>query len=355
MEFFDDPPLPVTSRDFVVCGPYVGWLLREGKRNITLYTKREIVEVPADAPMRPVMPREIAERVFATICREGEDGPSMATRPNVWGHRDVMIAEMAVSLGKSERAIRAALRRRDPTVAVPDSPWLFAGHEYIGAFRVERGLIFSDRCYVNREHLLLVSRTPALPGPWHAYIRYDPNFSARTLGMLVVHADHFDLGKEPGEKLGCLGVDAGCAVVVDMRVLDNPGLIEALTTTSEWEEGLLEDVGCFAFTYDGDGMYNVRVIKSGDAVVAARVNLTRDEAYDYHHIPPPKNYQAALDKEMASAGPAKPYSIYETFVEGERVAHKKFGEGLVMRIVAGGKVEVAFAEGLKLLLHGQKK
>src|SRR5262249_42076083 len=142
---------------------------------------------------------------------------------------------------------------------------------------------------------------------WHVYLRYDPYFEGRTVSILVVHEDHFELAKQPGEELGFFGVDAGCAVVVDQRVLDDAELVHALKEGSDWEEGLIRDVGCYAHTYNGDGVYRVRAIRKEDAVVAVRVNVSRDENYDYHTPPPTKQYTKSLEKAMTAAGPAKPY------------------------------------------------
>jgi len=350
-----DPSAPVRFGESVVCGPYVGILLRERKTTVSILTSSDLVDVPADAPMRPVIQRELAEKVMEVLCREGEESPSMPVWAEVWKSRDVLIAELASARGKSERLIRTALRRKDPTARAPECPWPLAGYEYLGSFRVERGLIIADRCYVNREQILLAVRTPALAGNWQAYLRYDPNFEARTVAVLVVHENHFELAKHPGEELGIFGVDAGCAVVVDQRVLDDAELVHALPETSDWDEGLIRDLGCFAYTYDGDGMYRVRAIRNADAVVAVRVNVSRDENYDYHTPPPPKQYTKSLEAAMETAGPAKPYAISATFVQGDRVSHKKFGEGLVTKVVDAGKVEISFPEGVKTLVHGQKK
>ena len=351
-----DPSAPIEwLSDKVICGSYVGLRIREGRRMITILTSTDLIEVPADAPMRPVIQREMAQLVMNALCREGEESPQFPVWAEVWNNRDVLIAELAAALGKSERLIRNALRRKDPTARAPECPWLLAGYEYMGSFRVERGLIIADRCYVDRDHMMLSTKTPALAGTWHAYLRYDPNFEMRTVSILVVHEDHFELAKHPGEELGFFGVDAGCAIVVDQRVLDDAELVHALKEGSDWDEGLIRDVGCFAYTYDGDGMYTVRGIRNADAVVAVRVNVTRNEDFNYHTPPPPEEYKKSLEDAMVGAGPAKPYSISATFVEGDRITHKKFGEGLVTRIIDASKVEVSFPEGVKTLVQGQKK
>lgn len=73
-------------------------------------------------------------------------------------------------------------------------------------------------------------------------------------------------------------------------------------------------------------MFNARGIEKNGALVAVRVNLSMDEVYDYHDAPPSPEYTKAFEEGSKSAGPARPHSIKETFAEGDRVSHKKFGE-----------------------------
>lgn len=350
-----NPSATVDLFSKIVCGPYVGLVLQGRRKTPVILTSRYLTDVPADAPMRPVIPADLAQRVLAAWCRGGAQDPSMPVWAAVWDHRDVFVAELAAALSKSERVIRNALRRKDPTAHVPVCPWHLSTYEYMGAFRVDRGLIVADRCYVNHDHILLATRTPALTGTWHAYLRYDPDFEGRTVSILVVHENHFERAKEPGEPIGHFGVDAGCGVIVDQRVLENAELLHALTQTSDWDEGMIDDCGVFAYTYDGDGMYSVRGIRHGGDIVAIRANVSRDKDYDYHIPPPPEEYTKSLDEAMAAAGPAEPYAITATFVVGDRVTHKKFGEGLVTKIIDAGKVEISFPDGVKTLVQGQKK
>ena len=53
----------------------------------------------------------------------------------------------------------------------------------------------------------------------------------------------------------------------------------------------------------------------------------------------------------APAGAARPYSPRETYAEGDWVDHPKFGQGRVTT-ARGGKIEVRFESGPRLLLHG---
>jgi hypothetical protein len=48
----------------------------------------------------------------------------------------------------------------------------------------------------------------------------------------------------------------------------------------------------------------------------------------------------------------KPYEVGGTFQEGELVKHKKFGDGVVTRVIDGHKVEVLFRDEAKTLAQG---
>ncbi len=52
----------------------------------------------------------------------------------------------------------------------------------------------------------------------------------------------------------------------------------------------------------------------------------------------------------APTAPARPYSPKEVYAEGEWVDHPKFGQGKVTQ-ARGGKIEVRFESGSRLLLH----
>lgn len=52
----------------------------------------------------------------------------------------------------------------------------------------------------------------------------------------------------------------------------------------------------------------------------------------------------------APAGPPRPYSPGEVYAAGDWVEHPKFGQGKVTE-ARGGKIEVRFESGSRLLLH----
>lgn len=73
-----------------------------------------------------------------------------------------------------------------------------------------------------------------------------------------------------------------------------------------------------------------------------------------------KAQQAALDRERswekAIAGKAvsefKPYRVDELFAEGDLIRHKKFGDGVVTRILDPKKVEILFKDEPRTLAQG---
>ncbi len=49
--------------------------------------------------------------------------------------------------------------------------------------------------------------------------------------------------------------------------------------------------------------------------------------------------------------PPRSYAITESFQVGDRIAHRKFGEGVVELIVGPGKVQVFFPSGRRVMAH----
>ncbi|MFN0120324.1 MAG: hypothetical protein ACKV2V_07465 [Blastocatellia bacterium] len=52
----------------------------------------------------------------------------------------------------------------------------------------------------------------------------------------------------------------------------------------------------------------------------------------------------------ADAGPAKPYSMQDRYRVGDRIAHPKFGDGLVVDL-RSGKIDVKFGREMRVLIH----
>jgi hypothetical protein len=73
-----------------------------------------------------------------------------------------------------------------------------------------------------------------------------------------------------------------------------------------------------------------------------------------------KAQQAALDREKSwekatlgkTASEFKNYRVDETFAEGDLVRHKKFGDGVVTRILDAKKVEILFRDEPRTLAQG---
>jgi hypothetical protein len=60
--------------------------------------------------------------------------------------------------------------------------------------------------------------------------------------------------------------------------------------------------------------------------------------------------KATWEKAMnAAAGEAVKYAVKGRFSEGQRLTHKSFGEGVVLRVVRPGVAEVLFEDGPRLL------
>lgn len=50
---------------------------------------------------------------------------------------------------------------------------------------------------------------------------------------------------------------------------------------------------------------------------------------------------------------SKPYVTSDEFRQDDIIDHKKFGPGLIVQIMAEGKMEVIFKEGTKLMVYGR--
>ncbi len=60
----------------------------------------------------------------------------------------------------------------------------------------------------------------------------------------------------------------------------------------------------------------------------------------------PKTH-ATVEADMSK--PTRPYKFSETYVSGERIDHVKFGVGVVEDVLDGGKIEVYFPDGRRVL------
>ena len=57
--------------------------------------------------------------------------------------------------------------------------------------------------------------------------------------------------------------------------------------------------------------------------------------------------QSTVEPDLSK--PTRPYKFSDTFAPGERIDHVKFGTGVVEEILDGGKMEVFFPDGRRVL------
>ncbi len=71
-------------------------------------------------------------------------------------------------------------------------------------------------------------------------------------------------------------------------------------------------------------------------------------------LSPAMRHEQTWEKAIAGRGvnEFKPYNVGATFQEGDLVRHKKFGDGVVTRVVDARKVEVLFRDEAKTLAQG---
>jgi hypothetical protein len=111
--------------------------------------------------------------------------------------------------------------------------------------------------------------------------------------------------------------------------------------------------------------HNYRPRAPGDRVVASAGGVTRAAASSTAgprstRSSVTKAHQAALDRERSwekatlgkTAAEFKSYRVDETFAEGDLVRHKKFGDGIVTRILDPKKVEILFRDEPRTLAQG---
>jgi hypothetical protein len=332
----------IGSTYHVVVGDKPGRLVKL-KHTIRLWTGTDDLEVFDDTEVREAMPREKATALLKRFATTGATADTLT------------LLEIGCVLNLSQRAIRMIIARGAPTVERVDGPEDIIDHDYMGAFDVTDELIVADPCYVGETNPLLACTTPALPGRWHAYIRHPQIQYDISLAIVVVHEDHPNAAYENGEELGMFGVDGGNAMIVDGRARANAASYKEY---GGWTDGLIDGLGCYSSTANGDGLFPVRTVRVGERAVVVRASLAGpDEAY-FRAPAPPKppptaKYTKAVEKAIAGAGTARDYSPKTKFAIGERVSHPKFGDGVVSSLLADGKVQIDFADGPRTLVHGR--
>lgn len=81
---------------------------------------------------------------------------------------------------------------------------------------------------------------------------------------------------------------------------------------------------------------------------AKKPRKTKDSAeMDTTHIEAEWNKLMAVNKAAA-----KKYTMKTSFLLGEKIAHTKFGEGVISKLIYPNKLEVMFRTDIKILIHG---
>jgi hypothetical protein len=93
----------------------------------------------------------------------------------------------------------------------------------------------------------------------------------------------------------------------------------------------------------GKGERSVRGSSSGSATMARATRVT-----------PAMRHEQSWEKAIAGRAihEFKSYSVGSNFKEGDLLRHKKFGDGLVTRVIDAHKVEVLFRDEAKTLAQG---
>lgn len=292
-----------------------------------------------------------------------------ALRRLVWYHDRAVYGELACGLAVPRRVLRAAVDRGDSTLQGLPAPRDYVGHLYLGSFQVRERLLLCDPCYIDEDRSLLINRASATAGTWHAYARYAPNRIEDTVALMAVHEDHLDRAVERGSKLRSFTVDSGHAAIVCASVLKDPDMVARIKDGDHRREGMFAEYGCTVATRYGDGVFDSLVLRVAKRAVMVRLNLSGDPDHSHFHSvaatrarKDEKRRREQLAADVAAAEAAavaegaaiRPYSIAETFAEGEVIRHPVFGDGLVARVM-GQKIEVQFHERPRVLIHGRQK
>jgi hypothetical protein len=58
---------------------------------------------------------------------------------------------------------------------------------------------------------------------------------------------------------------------------------------------------------------------------------------------------------VADLGKVQPYAMRRDFSTGDVMSHRVFGIGIVVREVDGGKIQVSFQDGVRLLVCNRRR
>ena len=90
------------------------------------------------------------------------------------------------------------------------------------------------------------------------------------------------------------------------------------------------------------------------AVASGGARTSRSEAPRSTRVTPAMRHEQTWEKAIAGRGvnEFKAYNVGGSFREGDLLRHKKFGDGVVLRVVDAHKVEVLFRDEAKTLAQG---
>jgi hypothetical protein len=255
-------------------------------------------------------------------------------RANAAHHRDAWFGELAVALGVPARVLLAAARAgRYPL----EPPRPIEGYDYLGMFTTTGSLSVSDPCYRAKKNSSAFSfniDVDGAPGRWHMFASNGTGTNAaRTAELVVVHEEGFEV--QASHHLGSVAVDSGTAGVFDAacpkQKSDDPS----------FDEGIVDGLGALAHAGLGDGFYDVFAGTSPRGLIA-KIRI--------HFL----GSTPELDKTVIHVSrQARRYSAKERFALGDVVEHPKFGAGTVIRMSTDGKIDVAFPEGSRTLVHAR--
>ena len=332
----------ITGYDTIVFGEHVGSVSRV--RGIArMKTSSAEIKLDDNAEVRKAMSAKQAEDLLRSLATPG----SNATADKV------TLREIGAMLKMSVRAVNQIIKRQSGSIDRLEGPEDFKDHDYMGSFTVGEEIIVADRCHIKADAPAAMS-IASLPGTWHVYIRHE---TLRDISgnIFACHEEHFRVATVDGDDLGAIDVDSGNVMIVDSRAKKQAAKLEQ--DRDGWQEGIVDDLGCFATTTTKTGKFSVRVYRREDKAVVVRASLAGPERA-YFSTPaakaaPTPKYTKAHATRMAAGGTAQEYSPKTLFAVGDIVTHPKFGEGVVNAVLGDGKVQIDFADGPRTLVHGR--
>lgn len=285
----------------------------------------------AQAAVRRMSLVEAAALHGRALFAPGSLGPD-ALVALAW-ERASFFERLGAALGTSERVVHAAVRaRRFPL----EPPRALAGYEYLGVFLSEGQLAVCDPCYHGRRSRMggsfdLSHALEGAAGRWHAFVRPGLGEWADWTGELaVIHESGFEAAAT--EHVANIGVDGGTAGVFDRECPACPA--ESLVV-----EGVVFGRGAFSRSGLGDGLYPAFVARVAGAVVKVRIPYFEDELQMRDGTLPRRT--------------SRRYAASAAFAVGDELEHVKFGVGTVVGS-ADGKIEVAFVDAVRTLVHARR-